>query len=64
MENETSTDNSVPEEDCNNWDDYVILSCRSMELIRAAQAQAAVASCINTQVGQEHQHDDSADGYV
>jgi hypothetical protein len=34
---------SVSDEDCNIWDDYVILSRRSMELIRAAQARAAVA---------------------
>jgi hypothetical protein len=47
MENETTIDNSVPvklpEEDCNNCDDYVILSRRSTELIWAARARAAVA---------------------
>ena len=43
MENETTIDDSVPEEDCNNWDDHVILSRRSTELVRAARARVAVA---------------------
>ena len=43
MENETTIDDSVSEEDCNNWDDHVILSRRSTELVRAARARVAVA---------------------
>ncbi len=36
LENKTTIDDSTPEEDCNNWDDHVILSRRSTELIRVA----------------------------
>jgi hypothetical protein len=42
LEKETTTiDDSVSEEDCNKWDDYMILSRYSTVLIRAAQAARA-----------------------
>ena len=50
MENETTTiDDSVSEDDWNNWDDLVILSRRSTELIRAGHARATVTRSGPTQ---------------